>query len=105
MAFENLPLSKPTPRRDKKPEVFCVGWRAFVNWPTPGVPVPLTDASGHPLANDLSDGHQVEIVSWRPRSREGVLYQVRRLLDGSEWWIESRYLRKNAVAVRTAQPA
>jgi hypothetical protein len=103
MAFENLPLSKPVPRREKKPEVFCVGWRAFVNWAS-NAPVPLTDATGKPLANDLTDGQQVEIVSWRPRSREGLMYQVRRVLDGSEWWIEARYLRKQAVAERSARP-
>jgi hypothetical protein len=69
-----------------------------VHWPSAGDPVPLTDNTGRPLANDLSDGQQVEIVSWRPRSREGLMYQVRRVLDGSEWWIEARYLRKQAVA-------
>ena len=104
MAFENLPASKPTPRRDKKAPVFCVGWRAFVHWPSPSEPVPLTDNTGRPLANDLSDGQQVEIVSWRPRSREGLMYQVRRVLDGSEWWIEARYLRKQAVAERAVPP-
>jgi hypothetical protein len=102
MAFENLPASKPVPRRTKNAPVFCVGWRAFVHWPARGgktpAPVPLTDATGRPLANDLSDGQQVEIVSWRPRSREGVLYQVRRVGDGSEWWIEARYLRREARA-------
>lgn len=105
MAFENLPASKPAPRREKKPEIFCVGWRAFVHWPSVGEPVPLTDAAGKPLANDLSDGQQVEIVSWRPRSREGLMYQVRRMLDGSEWWIEARYLRRQATAAATARPS
>lgn len=105
MAFENLPLAKPAQRREKKPEVFCVGWRAFVNWPMPNAPVPLTDATGQPLANDLRDGQQVEIVSWRPRSREGLMYQVRRLTDGTEWWIESRYLRKQAAAESTRPAA
>lgn len=95
MAFENLPLAKPAPRREKKPEVFCVGWRAFVNCPSPGTSVPLIDAAGQPIANDLRDGQQVEILAWRPRSREGLMYQVRRLSDGSEWWIDSRHLRKH----------
>ena len=62
------------------------------------------DANGQPLANDLADGQQVEIVSWRPRSREGLLYQVRRLADGSEWWIGANYLRRQAV-VEAATPA
>jgi hypothetical protein len=79
-----------------------VGWRAFVHWPSRGPqtlgPVPLTDKDGKPLANDLVDGQQVEIMSWRPRSREGLLYQVRRLADGSEWWIAAQYLRRQPVA-------
>jgi hypothetical protein len=102
MAFENLPASKPVPRRTKSAPVLCVGWRAYVHWPSavgalPG-PVPLTDATGMPLLNDLLDGQVVEILSWRPRSREGVVYQVRRLADSSEWWIEARYLRREPVA-------
>lgn len=107
MAFENLPASKPMPRRMKKPQIFCVGWRAFVNWPSAvapaGEPVPLTDLTGKPMANDLADGQQIEIVSWRPRSREGLLYQVRRVADGTEWWIEAKYLRRQAAA--TAESA
>jgi len=102
MAFENLPASKPVPRRAKNEPVFCVGWRAFVHWPQlsgrTDAAVPLTDTTGRPLANDLADGQQVEIMSWRPRSREGVLYQVRRLADGTQWWVEARYLRRDAVA-------
>ncbi len=98
MAFDNLPASKPAPRRPKNEPVFGVGWHAFINWPKaigqlPG-PVPLVDATGKPLSNDLADGQEVEIVSWRPRSREGVTYQVRRLNDGSEWWIGALYLRR-----------
>jgi hypothetical protein len=104
MAFENLPPSKPAPRRTKDVPIFGVGWRAFVNWPpqTPqqSGPVPLTDSSGKPLENDLADGQQVEILAWQPRSREGLQYQVRRLTDGSEWWIGGRYLRRHSVAER-----
>jgi hypothetical protein len=93
--------SRPDPRKKGAP-VFCVGWRAFVNWPlrgprSPG-PLPLTDLDGNPLSNDLADGQPVEIVSWRPRAREGVLYQIRRLADGTEWWIGAKYLRRQAVA-------
>jgi len=66
--------------------------------------VPLTDANGQPLANDLADGQQVEIVSWRPRSREGLLYQVRRLTDGSEWWIGAHCLRRQALATSVSAP-
>ena len=72
---------------------------AFVRYPDfEKFRLPLMDASGQPLANDLVDGQQVEILSWRPRSREGIAYQIRRTVDGSEWWIGAQYLRKQAVA-------
>jgi hypothetical protein len=73
-----------------------------VHWPLPAGhirgPVPLTDASGNALPNDLADGQEVEILSWRPRSREGLTYQIRRLGDGSEWWIGAAYLRRQRQA-------
>lgn len=106
MEFDNLPASKPAPRRTRNAPIFCVGWRAFIHWPVRSAqalgPVPLTDSNGQPLANDLVDGQQVEIVSWRPRSREGLLYQVRRLTDGSEWWIGANCLRRQALAATPA---
>jgi hypothetical protein len=88
-----------TPSRRSKDElVVCVGWHAYVNWTPPPDqpqrPVPMMDAAGQVLANDLSDGQEVEIVSWRPRSRDGLAYQVRRVSDGSEWWVASTYLRR-----------
>jgi hypothetical protein len=103
MEFDNLPRSRPAPRRAKSAPIFCVGWRAFVHWPA-GSPqsVPLTDPTGQPVVNDLADGQQVEILSWRPRSRDGLLYQIRRLTDGSEWWIEARHLRREAVGASAA---
>jgi hypothetical protein len=98
MAFNNLPMARASARRAKTEHVFCVGWHAFVHWPQrtgqPLGPVPLRDAIGQVLANDLADGQEVEIVSWRPRAREGVTYQVRRLTDGTEWWIAAMYLRR-----------
>ena len=90
--------SKPASRRPKNVPVFCVGWHAFVNWPQPAgktsSPVPMTDAVGKPIANDLADGQEVEIVSWRPRARDGVTYQIRRSADRSEWWVPVAYLRR-----------
>jgi hypothetical protein len=64
----------------------------------------LTDAGGKQLANDLVDGQEVEIVSWSPRAREGLSYQIRRVTDGSEWWIAAVYLRRlrEAAPLRTA---
>jgi hypothetical protein len=104
MAFDALPASKPAPRRAKNELIFAVGWHAFVNWPPAAAGqsnrVPLIDAGGNPLANDLTDGDEVEILSWRPRAREGLSYQIRRLSDGSEWWIGAVYLRR----LREGQP-
>jgi hypothetical protein len=107
--FDNLPPSRPARRREKNAPVFCVGWRAFVNWPLRAgsqvpEPVPFLDTNGKPLANDLVDGQEVEILSWRPRSREGVVYHVRRVADGSECWIGAQYLRRQARADAATAP-
>jgi hypothetical protein len=80
-----------------------------VHWPPrPGShgpePVPLLDTNGKPLGNDLVDGQEVEIVAWLPRAREGVVYQVRRAADGSEWWIGAQYLRRHARADAVTAP-
>jgi len=109
MASERLTPSRLSELRRKNSPVFCVGWRAFVHWPSKGArergPVPVTDASGEPMINDLADGEQVEILAWQPRSREGLLYQIKRLADSSEWWIRARHLRRQPVAegMRTAK--
>jgi len=108
--FDHLPLSQPAPRREKKnAPVFGVGCRVFVHWPLRAgehrpEPVPLVDTSGKPPGSDLVDGQQVEIVAWRPRSREGLVYQVRRVADGSEWWIGAQYLRRHAQAGAVTVP-
>ena len=103
-SYSHLRTSKTAPRRPKNAPVFGIGWHAFVNWPQPAGqtprPVPMTDATGKPIGNDLADGQELEIVSWRPRAREGVAYQVRRSTDSSEWWIAVEYLRR----VRNAPP-
>jgi len=105
MAFNNSPMVRASARRVKTEHVFCVGWHAFVHWPErAGQPlgqVPLRDVTGRVLANDLADGQEVEIVSWRPRAREGVTYQIRRLTDGTEWWIGAIYLRRRREADAT----
>jgi hypothetical protein len=56
------------------------------------------DKAGKVIGNDLVDGQEVEIVSWQPRAREGVAYQIRRRTDGSEWWIAVTYLRRQREA-------
>lgn len=99
MAFENLPLSAPARRRSQKAPVFCVGWHAFVNWPMDCEDrVPAMDREGSPVDNNLADGDEVEILSWQPRSRRGLLYEVRRVGDGTEWWLGASHLRGTLVA-------
>ena len=61
--------------------------------------MPITDGSGQVIENDLADGDEVEILSWRQRSRAGVAYQIRRLSDGSEWWIAASCLRRDRVRI------
>jgi hypothetical protein len=98
MAFQNVAPA----RRNKNELVVGIGSHAFVNWSPPaGQPrngVPILDGTGKLLSNDLTDGQEVEIVSWRPRSREGLSYQIKRLSDGREWWIAATYLRRRAIA-------
>ncbi len=98
MAFQRF---GPTRRASKNELVIGVGSRAYVNW-HPGTGdtrgVPMMDGSGVQLSNDLRDGEEVEILSWLPRSREGLTYQIRRMKDRSEWWIAATYLRRAAVA-------
>lgn len=103
MPFGNSNPRTPHPvRRPKTAPVFCVGWHAFVHWPHPAgnapSPVPMTDGNGKSIVNDLADGQQVEIVSWRPRSRSSAIYQIRRSADGMEGWIEVDCLRRRPEA-------
>jgi hypothetical protein len=90
-------------QRSKKELIVGVGWHAHVNCSRPtGEPlrsVPSTDSSGQIVENDLADGDEVEILSWRQRSRAGVAYQIRRLSDGSEWWIAASYLRRERLRI------
>jgi hypothetical protein len=98
--------STAAPRRTKKELIVGVGWHAHIHWSQPvGKPpcsVPTADNSGQMIENDLADGDEVEILSWRQRSRAGVAYQIRRLSDGSECWIDASYLRR--ARVRADQP-
>jgi hypothetical protein len=100
--YDNLPPSKPRPRRPPNDPVFCVGWHAFVNWPQSqaqnGQPVPMMDDDGRPMGNDLADGDEVEILAWRPKSRQGSLYQILRLTDGTQWWLAAIHLRRQRAA-------
>jgi hypothetical protein len=106
MAFQRF---APTRRLAKNELVVGVGSRAFVNWLPPlgaaAQGVPMLDGAGVRLANDLSDGEEVEILSWLPRSRDGLSYQIRRVRDGSEWWIAATYLRRAAAQLPPAAVA
>ncbi len=76
--------------------LIAIGARAFVNLPDAirGDFGPIVDSSGPKRADhDLRDGQEVEILAWRPRSPLGLAYQIRRLSDGREWWVEALYLR------------
>jgi len=81
--------------------IVGVGWHVYVNGSlTPDQarrPAPMTNGGGHPVANELADGQEVEILSWKPRSHDGVLYQIRRLSDGSEWWVAAKHLRRDQI--------
>ncbi len=100
MAFETTPTSKPSggrpsknSRRPKGP-VFCVGWHAFVNWPSSATNgVPALDRAGASFTNDLVDGDKVEILSWQPRSSHGLIYEIRRVADRTECWLSAAQLR------------
>ena len=77
--------------------LLAIGGHAFVHLPDtvrgdfgPMVDNPAAKAAAH----DLRDGQEVEILAWRPRSPLGLAYQIRRLSDGREWWVEALYLRK-----------
>jgi hypothetical protein len=110
MAFKSPSIAKPAGRRTAKDPVFCVGWRAYVNWPlaagTIPQPVPSMNRQGNLLESDLADGQEVEILSWQPRSRGGVIYEVRRVNDGREWWIAAIHLRRTSDKQRIdVQPA
>ena len=109
-SYSHLAPSKPVPRRVSSAPVFSIGGQAFVNWPQPPgaapTPVPMVDGAGKSLPNDLVDGQQVEILSWSPKAREGVTYQVRRRSDGSEWCVAAPYLRRSKeVPIATDAPA
>ena len=81
-----------------------------MNWPqavgSVAQPVPAMNRDGMSLDSDLADGEEVEILSWQPRSRGGLLYEIRRVGDGREWWIAAAHLRRtNETSPIQLQPA
>jgi hypothetical protein len=107
LASYRHPPSRSTSTAAKTNElIVAVGWKAFIHEPmVPGTTrgIPATDGGEKTVANDLSDGEEVEITAWQPRSREGITYRVERLRDGAECWIRSIYLRRERL--RPAAPA
>jgi hypothetical protein len=105
MTYRHGPATRPA----KNELIIAVGWRAYINWsPAPGEtrqPVPMIDGSGNPIGNDLVDGQEVEILSWLPRSRAGLSYQVRRISDGTDWLIAAKYLRRRLARGPAAEHA
>jgi hypothetical protein len=82
----------------KKQLLLPVGWHAFVNGPKELREAILTmHCDGVSVENNLADGEEVEILGWRPRTKDGIRYQIRRLSDGGEWWIAALFLRKTRV--------
>ena len=78
--------------------LLAIGARAFLHLPDTvrGDFGPIIDdRTATSAAHGLRDGQEVEILAWRPRSPLGLAYQIRRLSDGREWWVEALYLRKS----------
>lgn len=100
MAFQKSSANtRSTTRLAKGELILGVGGHAFVNDVRDDRSqrgIPATDMGGDPVANDLRDGEEVEILAWRPHARHGLSYQVRRLSDGRECWIRASYLRRTA---------
>jgi len=97
MAYYRTPAAK-SPAPWKNELLLAVGWRAFVNHPHSkgerATPVPLSPTGTNAAVNDLSDGQEVEVLAWRPAATGGLSYQIKRLSDGSEFWLRALYLRK-----------
>jgi len=87
--------------------LLAIGRHAFVHLPhasgRPGESAPMSDDAGWAVANDLTDGQEVEIMAWRPRSPQGLAYRIRRLSDGKEWWIQALYLRQSSLVAAAAE--
>jgi hypothetical protein len=49
-----------------------------------------------PLCDDLADEQEVEILTWCPFASGGLVNQIRRISDGSEFWVRAVHLRRAA---------
>lgn len=95
MAFDNAAPSRAATRRANKELILGIGGRAFINRPHAAVLAQsLADDRAQSVVDDLVDGEEVEIISWRPRSLHGLAYQIKRVRDGNECWILATQLRR-----------
>jgi hypothetical protein len=84
--------------------VLAVGRRVYVARSEDGPGgVTLTDDTGTNALATLADGHEVEILAWRPRGA-GTRYHVRSTHDGLEGWVAVGNLRRLAVALPVSAP-
>ena len=98
MAYNRSPLPRQSAPSLRNELVLAVGGRAYINLPDPDPRragyVPMLGDDPTPNETGLSEGQEVEILAWRPQARHGLSYQVRRLADGRQCWLLSRYLSK-----------
>jgi hypothetical protein len=87
--------TRPTSDNPQKNQILVpIGWHAFVNGPQElRQNIVTMHADGVATPNNLTDGDEVEILGWRPRTRDGIAYQIRRLSDGHAWGIGAPILR------------
>lgn len=98
MPFSYSTFRRPTPVRSKVP-ALAVGRRVLVARSEDGPPhVALTDDLGTIALASLADGHEVEILAWRPRGA-ATRYRVRSTGDGLEGWLGVENLRGKAPVV------
>jgi hypothetical protein len=85
--------------------VLAVGRRVYVSRSEDGpVRVTLTDDAGTNALATLADGHEVEILAWRPRG-SGTRYHVRSTREDLEGWVAVGNLRRLAVAPPISAPS
>lgn len=79
--------------------VLAVGRRVYVARSEEGPrAVALTDDAGANALGTLRDGHEVEILAWRPLG-SGTRYRVRSMRNGLEGWVGVGNLRRTRAAV------
>lgn len=103
--FRNRPSGSRPPTRALP--VIAIGQRVFVNCPGDRLgSVFLGDENGKVLSSVyLSDGHEVEVVAWRPGGVSNTRYRVRAASSGADGWLPAGNLRKSLVPPPEPEPA